>query len=90
MSYKILKIDPYLAPFASDIELRMDNYKNTRASLLGERGICEFAQGHKYFGIHKTADGRWVYREWAPAADEMYLTGDFSEWDLYKYKMDKR
>ena len=87
MSYKILKIDPYLAPFEDDIELRMNNYKDTRAALLGERDIVEFAQGHKYFGIHRTTDGKWVYREWAPAAEKMYLTGDFAEWELYKYEM---
>lgn len=89
MSYKILKIDPYLAPFEADIKLRMSNYETARASLLGDRDICDFAQGYKYFGIHMTDDGRWVYREWAPAADEMYFTGDFAEWDIYRYRMDK-
>ena len=89
MSYRILKIDPYLTPFESDIELRMNNYRETRERLLGDSDICDYAQGHKYFGIHRNADGRWVYREWAPAAEDMYLTGDFADWDLYRYKMDK-
>ncbi len=89
MSYKILKIDPYLAPFESDIELRMENYRATREALIGDGDICAFAQGYKYFGIHRADDGRWVYREWAPGADDMYFTGDFAEWDLYKYRMDR-
>ncbi len=81
MSYKILEIDPYLKSFENDINLRMDNYKRKRYELLGDKGnIVEFANGHNYFGFHRTKTG-WVYREWAPAADAMFLTGDFNEWD---------
>lgn len=81
MGYKILKIDPMLAPYEKDIELRMDNYKRKRKELLGEnKSLVEFANGHQYFGFHRTKTG-WVYREWAPAAEAMFLTGDFNEWD---------
>ena len=87
MGWKILKNDPYLKPYEKDIDLRMDNYAATRARLLGEAGdIAAFARGYDYFGIHPTADG-WVYREWAPAAEGMYLTGDFNGWDLYATPM---
>ena len=41
----------------------------------------DLANGYEYFGFHRTKDG-WVYREWAPAAQEMYLTGDFNGWDV--------
>ncbi len=82
MAYKILKIDPYLKDYERDIILRMENFKNKRAELLGKTSdIVSFANGYKYFGFHRTQSG-WVYREWAPAADEMYLTGDFNEWNL--------
>ncbi len=87
MSYKIIKIDPYLKEHEADINLLMDSYYAKRAQLLGEDGnLVEFASGHHYFGIHKTPSG-WVYREWAPAADAMYLTGDFNNWDLYSHPM---
>lgn len=80
MSYKILEIDPYLAPYEKDIALRMDNYARKRFELVGETGnLSDFANGHEYFGFHKTQDG-WVYREWAPAAEEVYLTGDMTDW----------
>ena len=82
MAYKILKIDPYLKDYEQDIILRMENFKTKRAELLGEKGDIEsFANGYNYFGFHRTKDG-WVYREWAPAAEGMYLTGDFNEWNL--------
>ena len=89
MSYNILKIDPYLEPHKNDIELRMKNYTAKRNELVGKGGdLCSFALGYKYFGIHPVGDG-WVYREWAPAAQAMYLTGDFNGWDMYACPMQK-
>ncbi len=87
MSLKILEIDPYLKPHESDLQLRMDNYEKKRVQLLGNnKNLVDFANGYEYFGIHKTKDG-WVYREWAPGAEKMYLTGDFNNWDLYACPM---
>ena len=78
---KIFEIDPYLEPFEKDIELRVKLYKEKRKSLLKDcKKIKNFANGHSYFGFHRTRSG-WVYREWAPAADRMYLTGDFNDWN---------
>ncbi len=31
----------------------------------------------------------WVYREWAPAADAMYLMGDFNDWNKSSHPMQK-
>ncbi len=89
MAYRILEIDPYLAPYEKDIELRMDNYAKKRKELLGKAGrVADFANGHNYFGFHRTAEG-WVYREWAPAAEAMYLAGDFNEWNTRSHAMEK-
>lgn len=83
----ILKIDPYLAPYEDDLLKRAENYKNKKKELLGDsQELCEFANGHNYFGFHRTADG-WVYREWAPAAEQMYLTGDFNNWNTWNCPM---
>ncbi len=87
--YKILEIDPYLKDFENDINLRMDNYKSKRKELLGKkRSLSSFANGHNYFGFHRVRGG-WVYREWAPAAEAMFLTGDFNNWDIYACPMTK-
>ena len=88
MRYGIIKIDPYLKPFEKDINLRMENYSAKRSELAPNGSLVDFANGYEYFGIHKTASG-WVYREWAPAADEMYFTGDFNDWDVYGCPMKK-
>ena len=89
MAYKIIEIDPYLKDYEKDINLRMENYKTKRKELLGKtRKISNFANAHKYFGFHKTRSG-WVYREWAPAAEAMFLTGDFNGWDSFSHPMEK-
>ncbi len=80
MKYKIFEYDPYLQPFESDIIARMDNYERKKKQLLSRGGtLRDFASGHEYFGFHKTDKG-WYYREWAPAADEVYLMGDMNGW----------
>ncbi len=89
MKYKIFEYDEYLLPFETDIDQRMENYKNKRRELLGNsKTLKDFANGHEYFGFHKTAKG-WYYREWAPAADELYLVGDMNGWKSDELKMKK-
>ena len=87
---RIFKIDPQLLPYEKEIERRIRLYNEKRKAIVGRGGnISEFANGHNYFGFHRT-DGGWVYREWAPAADRMYLTGDFCSWDIYACPMSKK
>ncbi len=79
--YRILELNPQLQPFAGDIDLRMANYYETKGRLLSNGGtLNDFANAYNYYGIHHV-DGGWVYREWAPNAYQLYLTGDFNNWD---------
>ncbi len=83
---RILEIDPYLEPFASDIDLRVELFKRKKKELVGKGSLVDFANGYEFFGIHRTENG-WVYREWAPAAEKMYLTGDFNAWNTESHPM---
>ena len=85
---KLLKKDPQLRCFKKDIRLRMENYEKKLSELCDNGSLSDFANGHKYFGFHQE-DGGWYYREWAPAAEKLYLTGDFCGWDRYAYPMEK-
>ena len=79
--YRILELNPQLAPFAGDIDLRMYLYRATRDRLLKEgQTLNDFANAHAYFGFHHVPGG-WYYREWAPGAYQLYLEGDFNGWD---------
>ena len=79
--YRILELNPQLAPFAGDIDLRMFLYRATRDRLLkGGQTLNDFANAHAYFGFHHVPGG-WYYREWAPGAYQLYLEGDFNGWN---------
>ena len=89
MSYKIFEHDPLLKPYEEDINLRMNNYFRTKKAILTSgQSLSDFANGHEYFGFHKTDKG-WFYREWAPAAEEVYLTGDFNDWQWLSLPLKK-
>ena len=87
--YQITEIDPWLAPHAGDIELRMNRFKEKRWQLVGEAASLEnFANGYLFFGFHRTKSG-WVFREWMPGADEVRLFGDFNGWDKESHPLDR-
>lgn len=90
MNLKILEYNPCLRPYESDLQLRMRNYEDTKKRLLkkGET-LKDFATGHLFFGFHRTEDS-WVYREWAPGAEAMYLTGEFNNWNRRSHPMKKK
>ena len=86
---KILEIDPYLMPYKDDLNLRMNIYSEKKKELLSNtENLVDFANGYEYFGFHRTKSG-WVYREWAPAAVKMFLTGDFNGWNTESCPMKK-
>ena len=87
--YRIFEYNPQLMPFQGDIDYRMHLYHHTKWRLLGEnKTLNDFANGHDYFGFHHV-DGGWVYREWAPSAFQLYLTGDFNNWHWLDHPMTK-
>ena len=90
MTPKILQIDKNLLNYRDDIDLRVNNLNRKLSQLLAPgQSLADFANGHRFFGFHQTEDG-WFYREWAPAAQEMFLTGDFCGWDRYRYPMTRK
>ncbi len=85
--YRVLELNPQLLPFSGDIDLRMSLYHSTKERLLAQGStLNDFANAHEYFGIHHV-EGGWIYREWAPSAHQLYLTGDFNHWNQTEYPM---
>lgn len=79
---KLVENDPWLEPYAPAIEGR-HNYYLLRRQTMTERGtltLSDYANGHLWYGLHHTADGGWVFREWAPHATAIWLIGDFNGW----------
>ena len=77
---KLVKNDPWLEPFNEAIQGRYDHVMYKLNELTGGKGsLSEFAGGHLYFGLHRTAR-QWVLREWAPNATKIYVIGEFNNW----------
>ena len=74
------KIDKSLVPYFGDIRLRLERYNVMHKALAGREKLSECANGYMYFGFHRTSEG-WVFREWLPGADEVFLVGDFNGWN---------
>ena len=86
----LVKNDAYLEPYEDAIRGRHDHalWKLGCLTNNGKTKLTDFANGHKYYGLHKAKRG-WVFREWAPNATAIYLVGDFNNWsesDRYKAK----
>lgn len=71
--------DPWLEPYKGIIENRINKYLIKEKHLAGENSLKQFAMGHYYYGLHFNNAG-WVFREWAPNATSIFLTGSFSKW----------
>ncbi len=76
----IIANDDYLAPFESAINGRHNFAIQKEKELIGKnKNLSDFATGYMYFGLHRTSTG-WVFREYAPNATDIYLIGDFNNW----------
>ena len=76
----IVKNDSGLERYAGAIEARYDYAKRKELELTGGmQSLADFASGYLYFGLHKTSK-EWIFREYAPNATELYLIGDFNNW----------
>lgn len=78
----IVASDPYLEPYEDAIRGRHEHalWKIGQLTRNGRQTLSDFADGYKYFGLHKVPRGGWVFREWAPTATDIYLVGDFNNW----------
>ena len=92
--YKIFDYDPYLLPFEKDIILRNERLDALKKRILPpfsnkreeKRALLSFASAYEYYGFHKVKGG-YVYREYAPHAKELYLVGDFNDWNRFSHKL---
>ncbi|YCM44100.1 alpha amylase C-terminal domain-containing protein [Verrucomicrobiaceae bacterium 227] len=81
----LVKLDPWLTPYASAIQDRTRRFEDR---LQGMAPLVEFAKAHETMGIH-LVDGEWVYREWAPRAHALFLTGEFCDWSREAHPLER-
>lgn len=87
----IVKNDSYLVPFNEAICGRHNHAVERIKELTfeGKQPLSDFANGYNYYGLHKT-NGKWIFREWVPNATNLYLIGDFNNWERSREYQCKR
>jgi 1,4-alpha-glucan branching enzyme len=86
----LLNLDPWLKPYEHALILRHQHTLAMQNRIVGQKKLVDFAQGHKYFGIHKN-DNFWMIREWLPNATKVFLVGEFNKWqDDPNYQLSKQ
>ena len=81
----LIALDPWLGPYAPALRHRYNNYRTILGRIVESFGsLAGISNGHEYFGLNRSErrgqPGVW-YREWAPGAHALHLTGDFNGWD---------
>lgn len=87
----MVKRDPWLEQVEQEISERYERFRFRLKELEAEYGtLSRFADAYNYFGIHydKKKKG-WWYREWAPKAQDLYLFGDFNNWQRYSHRLNR-
>jgi len=85
--------DHWLDPVQDDIIARYERFQSKYKELDGyyAGGLVDFAGQYKYLGLNYSEDEQgWWMREWAPAAKEMYIFGDFNNWNRYHQTCSKK
>ncbi len=78
--------DPALMAHLGEVRMHLDRFNSQRWEIAGNGNLSDVANGYMYFGFHKTDEG-WVFREWLPGADKVWLYGDFNGWEKYAHPL---
>lgn len=78
---ELFNIDGYLRPHEHEIRRRNNCVRDWIDRIeKHDGGLKDFSQAYKYYGLHFQQDNSVIAREWAPGAVQVYLTGDFNNW----------
>ena len=84
--------DHWLDPVKDDIIARYNRFQAKFKELESYYPtFVDFAGQYKYLGLNYSEEDKgWYLREWAPNAKEIFLFGDFNNWDRYKNPLVKK
>jgi len=86
---KLVEQDSWLIPVSQAVTERYLRFKNRLNALEQNYGsLLAFAQADKLFGFnYDTVRKGWWFREWAPAASQLFIMGDFNGWNKYSHPL---
>ncbi|KAK2846716.1 hypothetical protein Q5P01_009715 [Channa striata] len=87
----LLQMDPYLKPYEQDFRRRYELLQKQLCQLEeSEGGFDQFTRSYWTFGVQQRPDNSLFFKEWAPAAEALFLTGDFNGWDKFSCPYTKK
>ncbi len=94
MSEKLLPIitrDEWLQPVAEQVTHRHNLYQDALKEINQIGGsIVDYANAHHFFGWHRDDEAQgWWFREWLPAAHDVYIFGDFNGWQRTQLRLNR-
>ena len=82
--------DDWLQPVEEAVNARYDMYCIHLADIERNGSIVDYANGYRYFGWQHDDDmSGWWFREWLPAAKDVYIFGDFNGWQRTQLRLNK-
>ncbi|MBO6081930.1 MAG: alpha amylase C-terminal domain-containing protein [Bacteroidales bacterium] len=75
----IYETDPYLLPFKEAVDARHERILASKQHIAKKGRLTDAVNNHLYYGLHHVGK-EWVFREWAPNANRIYLIGEFNNW----------
>ncbi|MEG1606639.1 MAG: alpha amylase C-terminal domain-containing protein [Mucinivorans sp.] len=87
----IVAADEWLRPVAGEIEYRHHLYLDRLHLIQSASGsLRDYANAHLYYGVHRDpyAGGWWV-RDWLPKAQQVYVFGDWNDWERFQFPMER-
>ncbi|WP_317174951.1 alpha-amylase family glycosyl hydrolase [Hymenobacter qilianensis] len=82
-SLPIVQQDPWLEPYEPVLLARQERLRQRLQEIEQSHGsLSKFATAHQQLGLNYDSRRRgYWFREWAPAAEGLFLVGDFNGWD---------
>lgn len=80
-----------LQPFSREISDLHYRYLGMKTYIQDAFGSLDaFSKAHEYLGFQRDKKRKsWIYREWAPNAYQLWLSGDFNHWNREAHPMSK-
>ncbi len=87
----IVERDEWLRPVEGELLHRHRLYLDKIADIERSSGsIVDYANGYRYYGWqHDDMLAGWWFREWLPGAHDVYLFGDFNNWQRTELRLQK-
>ena len=83
--------DEWLLPVEEEVNRRHAMYKERLNNIEKSAGtIVDYANGHRYYGWQRDEVMKgWWFREWLPEAKDVYIFGDFNNWQRTELRLQR-